>query len=198
MRTIVTSLCLASSLLVTMAGCAAGDGTPEAEDDVEQTSSELKSHHRWADVDGRADLITLTVPPGSVFFDENGNQHLNGAIRSGAFDLTGDYAFSGSWDFTISGVLDPTRSGTLSGTVNVYDGSGDLAWTGSGEIDVVQSIATGDVKLVSVDDEKPGKGHGRSCKSRKSKMLLHLVEDPATPTNPNPETFTLTGRVKDH
>lgn len=114
-----------------------------------------------------------------------GNLHLKKAAFRGSFDLHGDgVTIHGSQLLVLNGVLDQSLSGPVAGRFIVtaeINGRPTTIWEGAIHGVVNALIFTG---RAIAHGEGPYAGQ---------KLLLEFRERPATPSNPNPEVFDLTG-----
>jgi hypothetical protein len=135
---------------------------------------------------GVSDLLGGQVG-GAIVPDKGGNLHLKKAAFVGGFELHGDGVdISGSQQLVLTGVLDRTLSGPVAGRFSVtavVNGRPATIWEGA---------IHGRIRSLSFTGRAIAHGEGPYAGQ---KLVLHFLERPATPENPNPEVFDLTGTV---
>jgi len=140
------------------------------------------------DVTGVSDTLDGMVG-GDVFADGNGNLHFKQAAFAGGFALQGDGVdIEGTQVLALTGVVDETFSGPLAGSFEVTSKVGGVEtviWAGSVHGHLEQLSFTGHVVA-------QGQGPYAGLK-----LKLQMQEIPATPGNPNPELFDLSGSILD-
>jgi hypothetical protein len=140
-------------------------------------------------VTGVSDLLGGQVG-GEVVPDRGGNLHLRQAAFVGGFALQGTgVSIEGAQRVVLTGVLDETLSGPVAGRLTVtavVNGQATTIWEGT-----IHGVLAG----LSFIGRAVAHGAGPYTGQR---LTLEYRERPATPTNPNPEVFALSGVLTRH
>lgn len=124
---------------------------------------------------------------GTIVPDRAGNLHLRQAAFQGDFALHGaGVTIVGTQTLVLTGVLDATLSGPVAGRFTVtalVNGQHTTLWDGT---------IHGVIRALSFTGRAVARGAGPSAGQH---LTLLYQERPATPDNPNPEVFDLTGFI---
>jgi hypothetical protein len=138
------------------------------------------------DVSGVSDVLEGIIG-GEVAVDANGKLHLKKTAFAGGFSLQGDgIDIQGHQVLALTGVLDHTLSGPATGSFVVTGDVGGVEtviWAGS---------IHGYLEQLSFTGQVVAQGQGPYSGLQ---LKLQMQEVAATPENPNPEVFDMSGSI---